>query len=59
MNIKDIPSGLVSSVRDILNQNQNLYQQDLEKRYGIIPKQEYDKNSEPVDPVDEQGSGDE
>ena len=31
---KDTPESLMSAVRDIMMKNQNLYQQDLEAKYG-------------------------
>lgn len=43
--------GLNSAVLDVLNQNQNLYQQDLERQYaGYAPKQ-----PEQQDPVVDDG----
>ena len=32
--LKDNPESLMSAVRDIMMKNQNLYQQDLEAKYG-------------------------
>lgn len=33
--LKDIPASLMSAVRDVVNTNQNLFQKDLENRYGV------------------------
>lgn len=38
-NLLDTPEGLISAVRKIMTQNQNLYQQDLEKRYTEYTEQ--------------------
>ena len=32
---KDIPAGLMSTVKDVLKQNQDLYGDDLRNRYNI------------------------
>ena len=34
MDLKDTPASLMGAVRDIMMKNQNLYQQDIEAKYG-------------------------
>lgn len=38
--LKDIPASLMSAVKDVVGSNQNLFQQDLERKYGYTPPQE-------------------
>lgn len=38
--LKDIPASLMSAVKDVVNSNQNLFQRDLERKYGYTPPQE-------------------
>jgi len=38
MDIKDTPDDLMKSVLDIMKTNQDLYQQDLENKYGYKPE---------------------
>lgn len=48
-NLLDTPEGLISAVRKIMTQNQNLYQQDLEKRYEVQPTEDQTRQDEVVD----------
>lgn len=55
MDQKDIPVSLMNVVKDVMSKNQNLYQQDLMKRYGFQPEQQ--TNDEPVsDNYDSEGT---
>lgn len=48
--LKDIPASLMSAVRDVVNSNQNLFQKDLEKRYGVSqPEQQSTERPENTD----------